>query len=155
MSRRIIAAPFGAMVLTTTAAGVSELSFGDEGRVDDPDDGMGARANLARAERELREYFAGERTSFGVPLDRSSRRGFRSEVLDALERVRFGETVTYAELAARAGGDRAVRAVGTAMSTNPIAIVVPCHRVLPSTGGIGNYAGGIEVKRFLLDLEGV
>ncbi len=155
MSRRIIDAPFGPMVLTTTAAGVSELWFGLDGRGDDVDDSAGAQANLARAVRELQQYFAGERTTFTVPLDRSARRGFRGEVLDALEGVGFGETVTYGELAARAGRPRAARAVGTAMATNPIAIVVPCHRVLPSTGGVGDYGGTPAVKQYLLRLEGL
>ena len=155
MSRRIVDAPFGPMVLTATAAGVCELWFGVEGRVDDHDVSTGAQANLARAERELRQYFAGERTTFTVPLDRAARRGFRGEVLDALEGVGFGETVTYGELAARSGRPRAARAVGTAMATNPIAIIVPCHRVLPSAGGVGSYAGTPAVKQFLLRLEGV
>ena len=155
MSRRIVDAPFGPMVLTTTAAGVSELCFGHDGRGADDDDSTGARANLARAARELQQFFAGERTTFTIPLDRSARRGFRGEVLDALEGVGFGETVTYGELAARAGRPRAARAVGTAMATNPIAIIVPCHRVLPSTGGVGSYAGTPAVKQYLLGLEGV
>ena len=147
MARRILDTPIGALTITATAAGVCEVRFGTMAEIDDHDDGMGARANIARAERELGEYFAGERTGFGVPLDRSARRGFRGAVLDALERVGFGETITYGVLAERAGWPRAARAVGTAMATNPIAILVPCHRVLPSTGGVGQYAGTSAAKQ--------
>ena len=155
VSRRILDTPIGALTITTTAAGVCEVRFGTVAEIGDLDDGMGARANIARAERELGEYFSGARTRFGVPLDRSARRGFRGEVLDALERVEFGNTVTYGLLAERAGRPRAARAVGTAMATNPIAVLVPCHRVLPSTGGVGHYAGTSAVKQYLLTLEGV
>lgn len=155
MAQRIIDAPFGPLVITATDLGVREIWFGRDARVGDDDDGAAAIAHLDRAERELAEYFAKQRTEFEVPLDRSSRTGFRGDVLDALEEVRFGETVTYGELADRTGRPRASRAVGTAMATNPIAIIVPCHRVLPSTGGVGNYAGTPAVKEFLLRLEGI
>jgi len=88
-----------------------------------------------------------------VPLDRAGRTGFRGEVLEALEAVEFGGTVSYGELAALAGRPRAARAVGTAMSTNPIPILVPCHRVLRAGGDIGEYGGGIEAKVWLLAME--
>ena len=155
MAQRILDAPFGPLVVTTTDVGVREIWFGRDARVDVGDVGSAAAAHIDRAEVELREYLAGQRTVFEVPLDRTSRTGFRGEVLDALEQVRFGETVTYGELADRTGRPKASRAVGTAMATNPIAIIVPCHRVLPSTGGVGNYAGTPAVKEFLLRLEGV
>ena len=155
MAHRIVDAPFGPLVITATDLGVREIWFGRDARVDGFDDGDAAIAHLEQAERELAEYFTMERTVFEVPLDRTSRTGFRGEVLDALEQVHFGETVTYGELAERTGRPRASRAVGTAMAINPIAIIVPCHRVLPSTGGIGNYAGTPAVKQFLLRLEGI
>lgn len=154
MSQRIVDAPFGPLVLTATDVGIAGIGFARDGRAIEHEDSAAAGTHLDRCERELREYFDGARVEFEVSLDRRARRGFRGEVLDQLERVRFGETVTYGELADRSGRPRASRAVGTAMATNPIAIVVPCHRVLPSGGGVGNYAGGAAVKEFLLRLEG-
>jgi len=103
---------------------------------------------------QLREYFDGQRNDFNVPIDRSERLGFRGEVLSALETVPFGRTVTYGELATRAGRPKAARAVGTAMATNPIGIIVPCHRVLPSGGGVGQFGGGVSAKEWLLRREG-
>lgn len=104
---------------------------------------------------ELREYFAGRLRRFTLPVDLPSAEGFRGRLLRELYRVPYGETVTYAELAARAGSPRAARAAGHACATNPIPIVVPCHRALGSDGSLRGYAGGVGRKRFLLDLEGV
>ena len=96
---------------------------------------------------------AGKR--FRITLDLSLAHGdFRRRALEAARRIPPGETATYGDLAAEAGSPRAARAVGSAMATNPIPIVVPCHRVVPSTGGLGNYGGGVEIKALLLDLEG-
>ncbi|MCE2807833.1 MAG: MGMT family protein, partial [Actinobacteria bacterium] len=89
-----------------------------------------------------------------VTIDRGGRAGFRGEVLDALETVSFGQTMTYGDLAARAGRPKAARAVGSAMATNPIAIIVPCHRVLPTGGGVGQFGGGVPAKEWLLRREG-
>jgi len=113
-----------------------------------------ADAHLAAALAQLNEYFGGERTSFNVAIDRSARTGFRGEVLNALEGVSFGRTITYGDLAERAGRPKAARAVGSAMATNPIAIIVPCHRVLPSGGGVGQFGGGVSAKEWLLRREG-
>lgn len=154
MSRRVVDSPIGPLVVTATASGVSGVEWPGHPGVDDVDSSPEADVMLGEAVRELGEYFAGGRRSFDVAIDRSSRRGFRGEVLDALEAVSYGETVTYGELAARAGRPRAARAVGTAMATNPVAVIVPCHRVLPSTGGTGNYGGGVDAKELLLRLEG-
>jgi methylated-DNA-[protein]-cysteine S-methyltransferase len=105
--------------------------------------------------RQLDEYFDGRRHRFDVPVDLRLSGGFRRTVLELLyERVGFGETRSYAELAALAGSPRASRAVGSAMATNPVPIVVPCHRVLRSGGALGGYGGGLDVKRYLLALEG-
>ena len=155
MARRTVDSPIGALTITATDIGVAEIRFGSAAGIDDVADSAAASAHLDEAARQLGEYFAGARTVFDVPLDRRARRGFRGEVLDSLETVRFGETVTYGELAERTGRPRAARAVGTAMATNPIAIIVPCHRVLPSGGGVGSYAGTPAVKEFLLRLEGM
>jgi methylated-DNA-[protein]-cysteine S-methyltransferase len=114
-----------------------------------------APSRLDEARRELEEYFEGRRDHFDLQLDwRLSRAGFYRRVLRATAKVPFGETTSYAEVAARAGSPRAHRAAGSALGSNPIPIVVPCHRVLLTGGAIGNYGGGPEMKRFLLELEG-
>ncbi len=110
---------------------------------------------LDEARRELDEYFEGRRDRFELPLDwRLSHPGFYRRVLRATARVPFGEVITYGEAADRAGNPRASRAAGTALGSNPIPIVVPCHRVIRAGGAIGNYGGGPQMKRFLLELEG-
>lgn len=109
---------------------------------------------LEQACAEIREYWEGRRRSFNVPLDWGECSPFRHHVYRHLSSVPFGETLTYAELARRAGSPGAARAVGTACATNPLPLVVPCHRVVPASGGIGNYAGGREMKEILLRLEG-
>jgi methylated-DNA-[protein]-cysteine S-methyltransferase len=112
-------------------------------------------ARLDETRRELDEYFEGRRDRFELPLDwRLSHPGFYRRVLRATARVPFGEVITYGEAAQRAGNPRAFRAAGTALGSNPIPIVVPCHRVVRASGEIGNYGGGPEMKRFLLQLEG-
>jgi methylated-DNA-[protein]-cysteine S-methyltransferase len=104
----------------------------------------------------LSDYLEGGTATLDLPVDlRLMASPFRHAVLEELHRsVHRGETVTYGQLAARAGNPKASRAVGTACARNPIPIVVPCHRVLPGSGGIGNYGGGPERKRVLLELEG-
>ncbi|HEV3376308.1 MAG TPA: methylated-DNA--[protein]-cysteine S-methyltransferase [Thermoleophilaceae bacterium] len=114
-----------------------------------------APARLDAARRELDEYFEGRRTQFELPLDWELTRGFTSRVLQATARIAFGSTSTYAEVATQAGSPRAVRAAGNALGANPLPVVVPCHRVLRTGGGIGGYTGGLERKEYLLRLEGV
>jgi methylated-DNA-[protein]-cysteine S-methyltransferase len=112
-------------------------------------------ARLDQARRELDQYFERRREEFELPLDwRLSHPGFYRRVLRATRRVPLGEVITYADAAARAGNPRAFRAAGTALATNPLPIVVPCHRVVRAGGELGNYGGGPEMKRFLLELEG-
>ncbi|MFC9112561.1 MULTISPECIES: methylated-DNA--[protein]-cysteine S-methyltransferase [Streptomyces] len=111
---------------------------------------------LAEAIRQFRAYFAGERDSFELPLDWSLISGFNREVLRELARgVPFGTVVGYGDLAGRVGQPGAAQAVGMAMGANPLPVVVPCHRVVESGGGIGGFGGGLEAKRRLLALEGV
>jgi methylated-DNA-[protein]-cysteine S-methyltransferase len=113
-----------------------------------------APATLDRPRRELEEYFQGQRREFDLPLDwQLVPGGFYRKVLRATSRLPFGITLTYGEIAERAGNSRAHRAAGTALGSNPIPIVVPCHRVVRSGGDPGNYGGGPELKRWLLDLE--
>jgi methylated-DNA-[protein]-cysteine S-methyltransferase len=107
---------------------------------------------LADARRQLTEYFAGERTTFDLPL-RPAGAPFQRRVWEALLRIPYGETASYGELARGLGHPTAARAVGAANGRNPIAIVVPCHRVIGSNGSLTGYAGGLECKRALLDLE--
>lgn len=111
---------------------------------------------LAEAIRQVAAYFAGERRDFALPLDWSLITGFHREVLRELASgVPYGAVVGYGDLAARVGQPRAAQAVGVAMGSNPLPIVVPCHRVIESDGGIGGFGGGLETKRRLLALEGV
>lgn len=112
-----------------------------------------APGRLDGAARQLEEYFAGRRTAFDLPLDLRLSGGFRRTVLAHLAEISYGHTASYAALAAAAGNPRAVRAAGTACATNPLPVVVPCHRVVRSDGAIGNYVGGTEAKKTLLTLE--
>ena len=112
-----------------------------------------APARLDGVARELDEFFAGTRHAFDLPLDLRLAHGFRRAVLDHLPEIGYGRTESYADVAAAAGSPRAVRAVGTACALNPVPIVVPCHRVVRSDGSMGQYAGGVDVKRTLLELE--
>lgn len=153
MASRTITSPIGDLILVASEHGLSGLGWIADIVADPSGDRHLADAHLDRAELELGEYFAGSRSMFGVTLDRRARAGFRGEVLDVLETVPYGTTVSYTELAQMAGRPRAARAVGSAMATNPIAILVPCHRVLPIGDGPGRYAGGTTAKEVLLRIE--
>ncbi len=154
--------PLGRLLVAVTPRGLVRIAY--EGEPDDAVLGELARELSPRllrspertdeARRELDAYFAGERRSFEVPVDWSLIRGFARKVLHATARVRFGEVTTYGSVAAEAGSPRGARAAGNALGSNPIPIVVPCHRVLHAGGGLGGYAGGLDRKRFLLELEG-
>lgn len=153
--------PFGPLMLAATREGIVRLGFPEE------EDGFldelarlisgrvlrAPRPSLTDARHQLDEYFVRSRTLFDVPLDWRLTRGFRREVLNVTNTIPYGQTVSYAEVAASAGSPRAWRAAGTALATNPLPILVPCHRVLRGTGKIGPYRGGTEVKRRLLSLE--
>jgi methylated-DNA-[protein]-cysteine S-methyltransferase len=153
--------PVGQLVLAATPGGVVKINFGQE---DEAVDELARRisprvlrapARLDAVRRELDEYFAGQRQVFDVPLDWRLSHGFRRAALDQLSRgVPFGHTVSYKQLAERAGSPKASRAIGSAMATNPIPIVVPCHRVLRTGGDLGGYGGGLDAKRWLLHHEG-
>jgi methylated-DNA-[protein]-cysteine S-methyltransferase len=153
--------PLGPLGVFVTPRGVVRVAYGpSEAELDD----LAARISpriLASPERtdpvrrELDEYFAGRRRQFDVPLDWSLVRGFAGAVLHATARIPFGGVTSYREIAGEAGSPNAYRAAGNALGSNPIPIVVPCHRVLHSGGGLGGYTGGLDRKRFLLRLEGV
>jgi methylated-DNA-[protein]-cysteine S-methyltransferase len=112
-----------------------------------------APARLDIAAKQIEEYFGGRRSRFDLPLDFQLSRGFRRTVLSHLIEIDYGKTTTYSTIAAAAGSPNAVRAVGTACATNPLPVVVPCHRAVRSDGTIEQYVGGAEVKRALLALE--
>lgn len=158
---RTVSTPAGDLLVAATPRGVLKVAWPTE----DPDvvlemlagqvspRVLHAPARLDQAARELDEYFAGRRRVFGVDLDFRLAHGFRRTVLDHLPDIGYGSTASYAEVAAAAGRPAAVRAVGTACARNPLPVLIPCHRVIRSDGTLGQYAGGAEVKRILLDLE--
>jgi len=112
-------------------------------------------ARLDQARRELDLYFEGKLTEFGLPLDWRLSSGFRRRAQQAIARIPYGRTRSYTEIARSAGNERAIRAAGTACGSNPLPIVVPCHRVLRTGGSLGGYGGGLPMKKALLQLEGV
>ena len=119
-----------------------------------PEDASFDEENFVEARRQISEYFEGARKAFDFPM-RLISKGFRKQILENLHRLPFGETISYKELGASIGNPNAARAVGGAVGSNPLPIVIPCHRVLASDGGIGGFGGGLDAKRTLLRLEGV
>ncbi|MGH2458948.1 MAG: methylated-DNA--[protein]-cysteine S-methyltransferase [Chloroflexota bacterium] len=158
---RALDTPVGSLLLAATEQGLVRVAFATEDharvlatlaerispRV------LRAPRRLDAAAREIDEYFAGRRHAFDLPLDFRLSHGFRRQVLAQLPSIGYGETTSYAALAIAAGSPRAARAVGTACATNPLPVVVPCHRVVRADGSIGQYAGGVAVKKALLALE--
>lgn len=158
---REVDTPVGTLLVAATPVGLVRVAFASEGldrvlvalaervspRV------LAAPARLDEAARQLDEYFTGQRQAFALPLDLRLSVGFRREVLGRLVGIGYGQTRSYREVAGEAGRPTAVRAVGSACATNPLPVVVPCHRVLRSDGSLGGYLGGLPVKRALLELE--
>jgi methylated-DNA-[protein]-cysteine S-methyltransferase len=147
---RRITSPAGPLLAAASSRGLMMLAYRRD-EDDPPDDGDPAVLDPVR--RQLEEYFAGTRREFDLVLDWTLVRGFAREVLRATAAIPYGETRTYGEIAAQAGSPRAFRATGNALGSNPIAIVIPCHRVVASGGRLGGYGGGVDRKRLLLDLE--
>jgi len=158
---RTIDSPVGQLLLAATEAGLVRAAYANEdhGRVlerlssDISPRILRHPARLDAAARELDEYFAGRRKRFGLRLDRRLATGFRATVLAHLPDIAYGHTASYATVAQLAGRPKAARAVGTACATNPLPIVVPCHRVVRSDGSMGGYLGGVDAKATLLELE--
>jgi len=154
--------PVGPLLVAVTPRGLARVAFASE----DPDEvleELAARLSprmleSARAtgevRRELEEYFEHRRRSFDLRLDWALIHGFATETLRATARIPYGHVSTYREVAERVGSPRAARAIGNALGSNPIPIVIPCHRVLRSGGALGGYGGGVERKETLLRLEG-
>ena len=159
MEQRVCAhyeSPLGTMLLAASDRGLAGVWFVDQrhgpdssGWREDPQHPV-----LQQAMAQLRAYFAGERSSFDLPLDLQAGTPFQQSVWDALQTIPRGGTTSYAELARRLGKPQAARAIGAAVGRNPVSIVVPCHRVLGTDGTLTGYAGGLERKTALLQLEG-
>lgn len=153
--------PIGRLLLAATDRGLLRVAFERE----NPDDVLGtiagrisprileAPGRLSAVARELDEYFAGRRHGFDLPLDFGLSTGFRQTVQRQLAMIAYGQTQSYGQIAEAVGNPRAVRAVGSACATNPLPIVIPCHRVIRTDGTPGGYAGGPEAKAVLLGLE--
>ncbi len=160
----IVDSPAGRLVAVATPRGLARLAYElENGGLDSILDDVAlklspaiveAPARLDDIRRELDEYFAGRREDFELALDWAlTTPGFRRRVLQECARIPFGTTSTYKQMAIAAGSPRAFRAAGGALGSNPIPIVVPCHRVLASGGGLGGYTGGLDRKRLLLGIE--
>ena len=154
--------PFGPLLIAATKRGLVRLAFPEEG-TDSVLESLArllspriveAADSLEEVRRELEEYFDGRRREFELTLDWTLVGGFGRKVLRATSEIPYGGVLSYAEVAADAGSPRGWRAAGNALGANPIPIVIPCHRVLRSGGVLGNYGGGPERKRWLLELEG-
>ena len=156
-----VSTPVGVLLLAATEEGLVRVAYAREDHEAVLQDlarrisprVLHAPARLAPAVRQLEEYFAGTRTGFDLPLDRSLSHGFRRLVQEHLPEIGYGRTQSYGAVARSVGRPQAVRAVGTACATNPLPVVVPCHRVLRGDGGLGGYVGGLEAKAALLELE--
>jgi methylated-DNA-[protein]-cysteine S-methyltransferase len=158
---RVIDTPVGSLLVAATETGLVRVAYATENHdavLQSLADRISPRilaapARLDHVARELEEYFGGHRRRFDVPLDWRLSAGFRSTVLHHLPEIGYGQTASYAAVARLAGHPKAVRAVGSACATNPLPVIVPCHRVVRSDGGMGGYLGGAEAKSILLTLE--
>jgi methylated-DNA-[protein]-cysteine S-methyltransferase len=157
----LVDTPVGRLLVAVTDHGVCEISYDPDLAREEEQLARNFGARVLRspkptddARRQLDEYFAGKRRDFELTVDLRPAREFGRAVLEELGRVPYGELTTYGALAARAGRPRAARAVGTVMNRNPVPIVLPCHRVVGSSGSLVGYAGGLDRKRLLLQLEG-
>ena len=156
--------PFGPLLVAATPRGLVKISFPVAYDADETLQDLAlkisprvleAPARLDEVRRQLDLYFEGRLREFDLPLDWQLSKGFRRRALRAIDRIPYGKTRSYTQIATSAGNERAVRAAGTACGTNPIPIVVPCHRVLRSGGHLGGYGGGLPMKEALLQMEGV
>ena len=148
-----LATPIGDLLLAGDDDALALVSFPEGSMRRDPDDNwIYNEKPFAAARQQLTEYFAGKRQEFDLPLKLSGTE-FQLSVLDALQKIPYGETTSYSDIAQRIGRPKAVRAVGAANGRNPIPIIVPCHRVIGSHGDLTGFGGGLETKEALLRLE--
>ena len=147
-------APFGPLLIAGDLEAVRRIQFPKGGRAVEPEAGWreSSRGPVGEAVRQLREYFAGRRSGFDLPLALEGT-AFQRAVWRALQEIPYGATISYGELARRVGNPKASRAVGSANGANPLPIVIPCHRVIAGDGSLGGFGGGLPVKQVLLDLE--
>ena len=145
--------PIGDLLLAGDDTGLRRIGFpGGKGRVTPGQDWRERRDGFVQARRQLLEYFAGERRTFELALEPDGT-PFQLSVLEALLKIPYGDTASYQDIAANIGRPRAVRAVGAANGRNPLPIVIPCHRVIGANGSLTGFGGGLDTKRYLLDLE--
>jgi methylated-DNA-[protein]-cysteine S-methyltransferase len=158
---RVMDSPVGSLLVAATESGLVRVAYASENHdavLQSLADRISPRilaapARLDHVARELDEYFDGHRQRFDVPLDWRLSAGFRRTVLHHLPEIGYGHTASYAAVARLAGNPKAFRAVGSACATNPLPVIVPCHRVVRADGAMGGYLGGAEAKRILLTLE--
>lgn len=158
-----VESPLGTLVAVATDGGLARLvlpGIDEEVALAELSASIGSRllerpGRFDELRRELDEYFEGDRRRFDLALDRRLIRGFARAVLAETSRIPYGQTRSYAEVAALAGSPRAHRAAGSALGANPLPLVIPCHRVLRRGGALGGYGGGLAMKRALLVLEGI
>lgn len=158
---RMLDTPVGRLLLAATTTGVVRVAYESEdldgvlrslaGRISPRI--LETPRRLDEVARQLDQYFGGQRTSFDLPIDLRLSAGFRRSVLSYLPAIGYGETASYQSVAAAVHNPKAVRAVGTACATNPLPVIIPCHRVIRSDGQLGAYLGGAEIKHQLLDME--
>jgi len=149
----VLDSPVGSLTLVADEAGVRQINFPQNGKPSAPDSGWHEDASALRETiRQLRAYFAGEIESFDLPLAPAGTT-FQQKVWSDLRKIPYGETISYGELAKRIDNPKASRAVGLANGSNPIPIVIPCHRVIGSNGKLTGYGGGLPIKEKLLALE--
>jgi len=146
--------PIGKLLIAGDGEAVYRIEFPERGKParPEPDWTESARGPIAEAARQLREYFAGKRTNFDLPLAPQGTE-FQRSVWSRLQEIPYGETISYGELAKRVGNPKASRAVGAANGSNPLPIVIPCHRVIGANGKLTGFGGGLPVKETLLALE--
>ena len=149
---RVIVTPIGRLTLVASSKGLQQVIFGVKKLPAAKSVSIKASDHLTQTERQLREYFAGKRKKFSIKLDISGTE-FQESVWYALNKISYGKTVSYAQQAKLVRKPKAFRAVGSANGKNPVAIILPCHRVIASNGTLGGYGGGLSIKRKLLALE--
>ena len=156
LCKKTIGSPIGKLTLVSSDTGIRAVLFENHGSPEEYAEAKESKKHplLLQCEKELAEYFKGKRTHFTVPLVPQGT-AFREKVWTALTAIPYGKTESYSQQAARIGSPKSARAVGSANGKNPMPIIVPCHRVIASSGRLGGYAGGVDIKRKLLEIEGI